>query len=96
MRWSELVRARVQDVQGGRLVIRRSKSGKVRRIPLPPELLAECQGRVGRLVAFEDVCEFNKRVRELSGIDRFHSHLAFTRLLPSGVRPAVLSPRCKR
>jgi integrase len=75
MRWSELVRARAQDVQGGKLIIRRSKSGKVRRIPLAPELLAECRGRVGRLVPFEDVCEFNKRVRELSGIDRFHSHL---------------------
>jgi integrase len=75
VRWSELVRAQAQDVQGGKLIIPRSKSGKVRRIPLVPELLAECRRRVGRLVPFEDVCEFNKRVRELSGIDRFHSHL---------------------
>jgi integrase len=75
MRWSELVRAQSQDVLGGKLVIRRSKSGKVRRIPVPPEVLAECRGRVGKLSSFADVCAFNKRVRELSGIIRFHSHL---------------------
>lgn len=47
IRWGELVRAQAQDVQGGKLVIRRSKSGRVRRVPLPPEVLAECRGRVG-------------------------------------------------
>ena len=75
IRWSELARAQAQDVQGGKLVIRRSKSGKVRRVPLPPDVLAECQGRIGRLSPFQDACAFNKRVRRLSGIERFHSHL---------------------
>jgi integrase len=75
IRWGELARAQAQDVQGGRLLIPRSKSGKVRRVPLPPDVLAECKGRVGRISPFEDACDFNKRVRELSGIDRFHSHL---------------------
>lgn len=75
MRWGEVVRAQAQDVQGGKLVIRRSKSGKVRRVPLSQEVLAECRGRVGRLCPFEDACAFNKRVRVLSGIARFHSHL---------------------
>jgi integrase-like protein len=69
------VRAQAQDVQGGKLVIKQSRSGKVRRVPLPPDLLAECQGRVGRLIRFKDACTFNKRVRVLSAIERFHSHL---------------------
>jgi len=38
-------------------------------------VLAECQGRIGRLSPFQDACAFNKRVRRLSGIERFHSHL---------------------
>jgi integrase len=75
LRWGELVRAQAQDIQGGKLVIRRSKSGRVRRVPLPADILAECVGRVGRLSPFRDVVSFNRRVRELSGIERFHSHL---------------------
>ena len=75
MRWGELVRAEAKDVHGGKLIIGRSKSGKVRRIPLPPAVVAECQGRVGRLSPFRDACSFNKTVRKLSGIERFHSHL---------------------
>jgi len=75
IRWGELVRAQATDVQGEKLLIRRSKSGKVRRVPLPPDVLAESTGRVGRLSPFDDVCAFNKRVRELSGIEGFHSHL---------------------
>jgi len=75
IRWGELDRATAQDVQGGKLVIRRSKSGKVRRVPLPADVLADCQGRVGKLFSFRDACRFNKQVRELSGITRFHSHL---------------------
>lgn len=75
VRWGELARAQAQDIQNGKLVIDRSKSGRVRRVPLPPDVLAECHGRVGRLSPFRDSCTFNKRVRELSGIVRFHSHL---------------------
>ena len=75
IRWGELVRAQAKDIQAGKLVIKQSKSGKVRRVPLPPDLLAECQGRVGRLVRFKDACTFNKRIRDISGIDGFHSHL---------------------
>lgn len=75
LRWGELVRAQADDVQAGKLIIRRSKSGRVRRVPLAPSVLAECRGRVGRLSPFQDACSFNKRVRVLSGIARFHSHL---------------------
>jgi len=75
IRWGELARAQARAIQGDKLLIRRSKAGKIRRVPLPPDVLAECQGRVGRLSPFQDACAFNKRVRELSGIERFHSHL---------------------
>lgn len=75
IRWGELVRAQAGDIVSGKLIIRRSKSGRVRRVPLSAELLAECQGRIGRLSPFQDACSFNKRVRLLSGITRFHSHL---------------------
>ena len=75
MRWGELVRAQSADLHGGQLIIRRSKSGRVRRVPLSSELVEECQGRVGKRSPFDDACEFNKYVRELSGIERFHSHL---------------------
>jgi integrase len=75
VRWGELARARAQDIEGGKLVIGRSKSGKVRRVPLSPDVLADCAGRVGRLSPFTDACIFNKQVRRFSGIERFHSHL---------------------
>ncbi len=75
IRWGELVRAEAKDVRGGKLIIRRSKSGKVRRIPLAPAITAECQNWVGRLSPFPDACAFNRGVRKLSGIERFHSHL---------------------
>ena len=39
------------------------------------QVLSDCKGRVGSLTPFEDACAFNRRVRELSGIERFHSHL---------------------
>jgi integrase len=75
LRWGELAHAQAGDIQGGKLVIPRSKSGRVRRVPLPPEVLAEYRGRVGRLSTFRDACTFNRRVRKLSGVARFHSHL---------------------
>ncbi len=75
IRWGELDRAQARDIQAGKLVIKRSKSGKIRRVPLPADVLHECRGRVGQLSPFRDACQFNKSVRKLSGIVRFHSHL---------------------
>lgn len=75
MRWSECARAQANDLQGGKLVIRESKSGEPRRVPLSAAVPAECRGRVGRLCPFCDSVSFNKRVRKLSGIARFRSHL---------------------
>ena len=51
-----------------------TKSGKVRRVPLPPELMKEVRTRVGRLVAFCSPGQFNTRVRIHSQVWRFHVH----------------------
>ena len=61
----------------GVLVVSETKSGKVRRVPLSPELLREIRGRVGRLLPFKstDSWRFNLQVRRLSGIKRFHAHM---------------------
>ena len=53
------------------LVVERTKSGKVRRVPIAPELL---RGRVGRLCPFVSASSFQRTVRRLSGVHRFHPH----------------------
>jgi len=77
LRWSELCRAQASDVDArGLLVVHRTKSSKLRRIPLAAELLREVRRRVGNLVAFsEKSCgTFNRTVRRMSGIPGFHAH----------------------
>jgi len=74
LRWGELVRARSSDTQNGSLVVHQTKSGKVRRVPLAPELSAELRYRVGRLMPLMNGWRFSQDVRKLSGIRRFHPH----------------------
>jgi len=53
-----------------------TKSGRVRRVPLPAVLEAELQSRVGRLVPFSATSNgsFSKAVKRASGISGFHLH----------------------
>ena len=76
MRWGEVCRAQVGDMERGLLVVSNTKSGRVRRVPLPPELLQELRQRVGRLVAFprSSLASFTRTARRLSGLDGFHVH----------------------
>lgn len=78
MRWSELCRAKVSDLHDGMLVVHQTKSGRLRRIPLDhaPGVLAEVEGRVGRLCPYGegDSGSFARVVRRHSGIERFHFH----------------------
>ena len=74
LRWSEMVRAQASDVQNGMLVVSHTKSGKVRRVPLPPDLLEELKGRVGRLLPLRNADGFARQVRRYSGVERFHVH----------------------
>jgi integrase len=76
LRWSEMCRAQARDVRGGDLEVGQTKSGKLRRVPLLPDLLQEVRSRVGRLVPFsaKSPGSFAAAVRRRSGIQRFHMH----------------------
>jgi integrase len=76
LRWSELTRAQASDVEGGMLVVSQTKSGKVRRVPLSPEMLREVRGRVGRLAGYswKSPGSFAKAVRRATGLEGFHVH----------------------
>lgn len=75
LRWGELMRAERSDVQSGMLVVHQTKSGKIRRVPLPPELLAEVEARTGRLLPFDPPTpgHFTRKVKKLTGL-KFHPH----------------------
>lgn len=75
LRWGELTRAQTSDVQRGVLRVAQTKSGKTRIVPLGAEILAALRSRVGRLVPFTHPGMFARRVRERSGVERFHMHL---------------------
>src|SRR5262249_54365773 len=76
LRWSELCRSQASDVENSMLVVSQTKSGRVRRVPLQGDLLACVRSRVGRLVPYSTASpgSFNKMIRELSGVQRFHVH----------------------
>ena len=74
IRWGEAVRAQVSDVQSGVLVVHRTKSGKVRRVPVPDELLEELRGRIGKLLSVTHGDSFARQVRRLSAVSGFHAH----------------------
>jgi integrase len=75
LRWGELVRAKASDVHGQALFVERTKSGKVRRVPLTPAILTELRQHKDRLVPFTHPGMFARRVRKHSGVKRFHVHL---------------------
>jgi integrase len=76
LRWGELTRAQASDVERGFLVVSHTKSRRVRRVPLAPELLAEVRTRVGRLVPYATLSpgSFAAVVRRATGIAGFHVH----------------------
>lgn len=77
VRWGELVTLKASDVRDGALVLTAPKTGKLRRIPVPPALLAEIKRHVGKLVPWsegKDYHVFLKAVRKLSGLETFGAH----------------------
>src|SRR5262249_42183994 len=76
VRWSEACRAQRSHIEDGRLVLENTKGTRVRRVRLEPELLAEVEGRVGRLVPFAEGNPggFARAVRRMTGIEGFHVH----------------------
>ena len=76
LRWSEMCRARAEHVERGFLVVAQTKSGRVRRVPLTQEFLAELRTRIGKLIPYADSApgSFGRTVKRLSGISGFHAH----------------------
>jgi integrase len=76
LRWGEMTRAKVSDAENGVLFVYRTKSGRMRKVPLSDSFLKELAGRVGRIVPFGERSSgaFARVVREKSGVRRFHVH----------------------
>lgn len=77
MRWGEFTRAKASDIsKDGVLTISQTKSRKVRRVPLPPSLGAECRNHVGKLVPWARPCSdyFNRKVSAQAKVPGFHAH----------------------
>ena len=76
LRWGELCRAQAADIENGMIIVSRTKSGKIRRVPLRRVLQEELEGRVGKLMPFslESNSWFTLTVRRASGVARFHTH----------------------
>ncbi len=76
LRWGEMARAQVADIQKGKLTVSQTKTGKVRRVPLPVEICAELRGRIGKVIPFGEKSSgaFARMVRRLSGIRDFRCH----------------------
>jgi len=74
LRWGEMVRARSTDVTNGVLTVSETKSRKVRRVPMPPQLVEELRMHVGRFLAMSDANWFARQVRKHSSLKRFHVH----------------------
>jgi integrase len=57
-------------------VVHRTKSGKVRRVSLEPDLLRDVRSHIGQLVPFATCSPglFERLVREKSGVAGFHTH----------------------
>ena len=86
LRWGELTRAQASDVKRFRgqgeqvdqwfVEVSNTKSKRVRRVPLSPELVREIRQKVGRLVPYATLSpgSFATAVRKLTGIEDFHVH----------------------
>lgn len=76
LRWAEACRARREHVRGRMLEVAQTKSGRMRRVPLPPALLAEVLQLEGRLVPYAESSpgSFSRTVRRWTRIEDFHAH----------------------
>lgn len=75
LRWGEALNARADHVdKNGVLIVGKTKSRKVRRLPLAGELLHEARTHVATLVPFVNPTSFARYVRRHSGVERFDVH----------------------
>jgi integrase len=76
LRFGELARAEASHIQRGGLLVAKTKGKRVRKVPLPPHILAECPLE-GKLIPWTErgAQAFARKVREESGVARFHTHI---------------------
>ncbi len=76
LRWAEACRATRDDVRGHLLEVGSTKSGRLRRVPLSPELLDEISTCDQRLVPYAagSPGSFSRRIRHGTGLSNFHVH----------------------
>ncbi|MFC1573467.1 tyrosine-type recombinase/integrase [Candidatus Eisenbacteria bacterium] len=79
LRWSEMCRARVEDVnwKTGDLEVRhKTKSGKNRIVPLPHDILSDLKFRLGQIIPYEagSNSSVTRDIRRESGISDFRLH----------------------
>lgn len=76
LRWAEACRATRDDVRGKLLEVGNTKSGRVRRVPLSPELLDEVSRSEYWLVPYAvgSPGSFSRSIRHRAGIADFHVH----------------------
>lgn len=91
MRWGEIRRADAGDLRGSILVVARTKSGRVRRIPLEAELEGEVQARGGRLVSVSAVALTREARAIVPGflVKRLRDHFACAFLAGGGSLAAL-------
>lgn len=73
IRWGEASRAEAQHIERGHLVVPQTKTFRVRRVPIPPDLEAEIRGRVGRLLHVVNAQNVANQARNV--VPRFHVHM---------------------
>lgn len=76
LRWAEACRATQADVRGTMLEVGNTKSGRLRRVPLSPELREEIARGGQRIVPFapNSPGSFSRRIKRYTGIPDFHVH----------------------
>lgn len=76
LRWAEACRARREHIRGELLDVAQTKSGRMRRVPLSPELLVEIAQQGERLVPLSEKSpgSFSRMIRRWTGIADFHAH----------------------
>lgn len=76
VRWGELCGLTSTNLKNGAIEVEAPKTKKLRRLPVPPALLRELRGHIGKLVTFRpvDAPNFGRTVRTLSGVSGFGPH----------------------
>jgi len=74
LRWGEFAKLTTSDIQDGVIVVQKTKSGRVRRVPLSMTLRDELRTRIGKLCPYHWSDYLAHRVKTMTSLNRFHVH----------------------